>query len=64
MNRFLRTLPAAVAVCGTVACAMGPSKTPAERQADSEMAERVQLALNSDKVLYARHITMRADGGW
>jgi osmotically-inducible protein OsmY len=42
---------------------MGPPKTPEQRQADSETTERVQLALNSDQVLYARHITVRADGG-
>ena len=27
------------------------------------MADRVQRALNADQVLYARHITVRADGG-
>jgi osmotically-inducible protein OsmY len=42
---------------------MGPRKTEAERQADSETADRVQAALNADKVLYARHITVRADNG-
>ncbi len=56
-------MPAAVVVCAVVACATGPRKTPEQRQADSETADRVQLALNSDRVLYARHITVRADGG-
>ncbi len=63
MKRIMRSMPAAVAVCAVVACATGPRKTPEQRQADSEMADRVQLALNSDRVLYARHITIRADGG-
>jgi osmotically-inducible protein OsmY len=40
----------------------GPPKTPAERQADREMSERVQVALSSDQVLYSRHINVRADG--
>jgi osmotically-inducible protein OsmY len=63
MKRIMRSMPATVAVCAVVACATGPRKTPEQRQADSEMADRVQLALNSDRVLYARHITIRADGG-
>lgn len=63
MKRIMRSMPAAVAVCAVVACATGPRKTPEQRQADSEMADRVQLALNSDRFLYARHITVRADGG-
>ena len=63
MNRILRSALAAVVVCGAVACVMGPRKTEAERQADSETADRVQGALNADKMLYARHITVRADNG-
>ncbi len=63
MKRIMRSMPAAVVVCAVVGCATGPRKTPEQRQADSEMVDRVQLALNADKVLYARHITIRADGG-
>ncbi|HLZ99621.1 MAG TPA: BON domain-containing protein [Steroidobacteraceae bacterium] len=62
-NRILHTALAAVVVCGAVACATGPRKTEAERQADAETASRVQLALNDDRQLYARHITVRADDG-
>jgi osmotically-inducible protein OsmY len=62
-NRIVRTVFAAVAVCGAVACAIGPRKTEAERQADSETVDRVQAALNADQVLYARHIIVRADNG-
>ncbi|MHB8475606.1 MAG: BON domain-containing protein [Steroidobacteraceae bacterium] len=62
-NRIVRTVFAAVAVCGVVACAMGPRKTEAEKQADSETVDRVQEALNADQVLYARHIIVRADNG-
>ena len=54
----------AVAVlCGVAACAAGPHKTDAQRQADRETAERVEAALNADEALYARHITVHADNG-
>jgi osmotically-inducible protein OsmY len=42
---------------------MGPRKSDAERAADTDTAGRVQAALAADRVLYARHITVRADGG-
>jgi hyperosmotically inducible periplasmic protein len=63
MNRTMRAAIAVALVCGTVACATGPRKSEAQQQADNETANRVQLALNTDKVLYARHITIRADNG-
>jgi osmotically-inducible protein OsmY len=62
MHRIIRAVLAAALMCGAVACVGGPPMTPAERQADHDMADRVQLALNSDQVLYARHINVRADG--
>jgi osmotically-inducible protein OsmY len=62
MNR-IRFMGLAVVVCGAVACATGPRKTEAERQVDRETADRVQLALDNDTGLYARHISVRADGG-
>jgi osmotically-inducible protein OsmY len=62
MRRFFNTAVVAVIVCATAAC-MGPRKTDAERAADNDTAARVQAALTSDQVLYARHITVRADGG-
>lgn len=63
MNRILHAAMAAALVCGTVACATGPRKSEAQQQADNETANRVQLALNTDKELFARHITIRADDG-
>lgn len=58
------SLSLAVALlCGVAACASGPAKTAAQRQADKETAERVEAALNSDKTLYAKHITAHADNG-
>jgi hyperosmotically inducible periplasmic protein len=58
-----RTGPAIVALCGMLACATGPPKTDAQRQADKETADRVQSALDADRLLYAKHITVRADNG-
>lgn len=63
MKRISCVAFVAVTACGMVACATGPRKTEAERQADRETVERVQLALNEDTLLYARHISVRADGG-
>ena len=48
---------------GLGACAMGPPKTDAQKQADDSMADRVEQALAADKDLYSRHITVRADDG-
>lgn len=62
-NRIFRAALAAVVACGAVACVMGPPKTQAERQADNDVADRVQAALGADRYLYARHITVRADSG-
>lgn len=54
----------AVAVlCGVAACASGPPETDAQVQANKEMAERVEAALNADKALFAKHITAHADNG-
>lgn len=61
-NRVWRTSLVALLMCGAVGC-MGPRKSDAERQADSAMVDHVQAALNADQVLYARHITIRADDG-
>jgi hypothetical protein len=50
-------------LCGVVACATGARKSEAQQAADRETAERVQVALDADKRLYARHIFVRADNG-
>jgi osmotically-inducible protein OsmY len=63
MQRISGAALAAVLVWGAVACSMGPRKSEAERQADKETVNQVQLALNADNLLYARHITVRSDGG-
>ena len=63
MKRILHAAIAAALVYGAVACATGPRKSEAQQQADNETANRVQFALNADKELFARHITVRADDG-
>ncbi len=63
MNRAACAGIAVVLLCGVVACATGPAKSDAQRQADRETAERVQAALDADKHLYAKHIYVRADNG-
>jgi len=66
VSAVMKRVSFAVAVtvlCGVAACASGPPKTDAQRQADRETAERVEAALNSDQGLYAKHITVQADNG-
>ncbi len=62
-NRFLCTTLAATVLSGTVACTTTPHRTTSQMLDDKETAEAVQAALNTDKVLYARHIIVRADDG-
>jgi osmotically-inducible protein OsmY len=63
MKRISRVALVTLCVCGAVACETGPRKSEADKQADRAMAERVELALNSDTDLYARHIVVRANNG-
>jgi osmotically-inducible protein OsmY len=62
MNRLSSSIAVAV-LCGLAACASGPRKTDAQRQADKATAERVETALNADQTLYAKHISVHADNG-
>lgn len=62
MRRIFNTVTVAVVVCAAAAC-MGPRKSDAERAADADTTARVQAAFAADKVLYSRHITVRADNG-
>jgi osmotically-inducible protein OsmY len=63
VNRVACAGIAVVVLCGVVACATGGGKTDAQRQTDRETAARVQSALEADKQLYAKHITVRVDNG-
>lgn len=63
MNRAACAGLALAWLCGLTACATGPPKSDAQQQADRETAARVQSALDADKLLYARHITVHSDNG-
>lgn len=67
MSRVIKRVPYAgvvVAVlCGVAACASLTPRTEEQVAADKAMAERVEAALNSDKALFAKHITAHADNG-
>lgn len=66
MSRVMKRVSFSMAVavlCGVAACASGPRKTDAQLQVDKETAARVETALNADKTLYARHISVHADNG-
>jgi osmotically-inducible protein OsmY len=62
MRRIFNTAGVAVIACGAAAC-VTTHKTDAERAADNDTVARVQAAFAADTVLYARHITVRADNG-
>jgi len=61
INRVWCAGLAGAILCGVLACAT--PRSPAQQQADRETAERVQDALDADRLLYAKHITVRADNG-
>jgi osmotically-inducible protein OsmY len=47
----------------TMACASSPPKTTAQAEADSVLADRVQVALASDPTYFFRHVDVRVDEG-
>jgi|SRR5579863_3283894 len=61
INRARCAVLATLVLCGLAACAT--PRTDAQRQLDKETAERVQSALDADRLLYAKHIVVRADNG-
>ncbi len=63
MNRAACAGLALALLCSVAACATGPPKSDAQQQADRETAARVQAALDADRQLYARHISVRSDNG-
>ena len=64
MSRYRTTrLLALVATYAVVACSTTPPRTVAERQADADIADRVQAALLADPNIYARHIDVVVDRG-
>jgi len=61
--RLIKSACAVAVVCGVFACASGPPKTDAQRQADKVTVERVEAAFSANRTLYAKHITVHADNG-
>jgi osmotically-inducible protein OsmY len=62
-NRVMHAVAAVVLLASVAACAVGPPRTEAQKQADKELENRVQAALDADKLLYAKHIWVRSDNG-
>lgn len=63
MSRSIKRALAVTLLCGVAACASGPHKTEAQQQADKATVERVEAALEADKMLFATHINVHADHG-
>jgi len=67
VSRVIKRVPYAVVAvavaCGAIGCASGPPKSDSQAQADRELGERVEAALNADKQLFAKHISAHADSG-
>lgn len=63
LKRVAFTGVALAALCGVVACATGPGRTEAQRDADRATAARVQAALLADRALYANHISVNVHAG-
>lgn len=63
VKRMFGSLLIGVMLAGAAACASAPPKTANELQADKETADHVERALNADKFLFTRHISVRADNG-
>ena len=62
IRRISVAVVTAAVVCSAAAC-VGPRKSAEQLSADRDTVDRVQSELNSDKTLYSRHITVRADEG-
>lgn len=58
-----RVALAVMLVAAVVGCEAAPRRTSAEQQTDEAISGRVIGALSADKVLFARHISVWADGG-
>jgi osmotically-inducible protein OsmY len=61
--RALRAGVVLAVLCAMAACATGPKRTEEQREADKATQQRVEAALDSDKALYAKHITVHVRNG-
>jgi len=62
-KRIFRVALALMLLSVIVGCEAGPRQTSAEQQTDKAISDRVINALSADSVLFARHISVWADGG-
>jgi osmotically-inducible protein OsmY len=63
IKRAAHVLVACALLCSMAACATGPPRSAEQLQADKELATRVEDALDKEKMLYAKHILVRAYNG-
>jgi osmotically-inducible protein OsmY len=54
---------AVVLLGGVLGCQHTPARTEAQKQADRELSDRVDAALQADRSLYSRHITVHVVDG-
>jgi hypothetical protein len=57
------TVLAAALLVGLTGCVLTAPRTEAQKQADKELADRVDKALHEDRLLYANHITVHVNNG-
>ena len=57
------TVVVATLLVGLAGCVLTGSRTDAQKQSDKETADRVDHALQSDRLLYAKHITVHVNNG-
>ena len=62
-TRASRAALATILFASLLACTHTPHRTEAEKEADQALAERIDSELQSDKLLYAKHITVKSDRG-
>lgn len=61
-KRIFRVALALMLLSVIVECEAGPRQSSAEQKPDKAISERVINALSADNVLFARHISVWADG--
>jgi osmotically-inducible protein OsmY len=62
-NRVSRAVVAMTLLGSVLACAHGPPRTAAQKEADQQIETQVDNALQADTLLYAKHISVHAYNG-
>jgi len=63
LHGVVPAMTTAVFACAVIGCSSMPHRTPAQRAADVDLADRVQAALLADPNIYARHIDVSVNRG-